>query len=161
MRTPSTNSPSDTIRLSVRHFFARRLSFRYPRKEKNVKNGKRTNQAVEKKELASRNEPRTNQERTGFEPRTNQERTKFEPNSNADRSLCGFDVTHRLAGSVIYSIPGFRYYPGSLRRSAPKSALSTLTPVNRHNSFDCALFLRNPTGRDQWLRRNGGNWVSL
>lgn len=36
-------------------------------------------------------------------------------NLRADRSLCGFDVSHRLAGSIVYSIPGFRYYPTPLR----------------------------------------------
>ncbi len=36
-------------------------------------------------------------------------------NFAADRSVCGFDISHRLAGSIIYSIPGFRYYPGVLK----------------------------------------------
>lgn len=49
-------------------------------------------------------------------------------NLAADRSLCGFDVTHRLAGSVIYSIPGFRYYPGSLRLLLEGWRLAKLGP---------------------------------
>lgn len=36
-------------------------------------------------------------------------------NLRADRSLCGFDIAHRLAGSLVYSIPGFRYYPRPMR----------------------------------------------